>query len=216
MEPAEGASTARLRLSAACGMAAPLTFFGTVLLLGYLRPDHSPLTQLMSELGVAGSPYATVMDLVGLALTGILLILFTPAIHAALGKERGGTPGTVLVVVVGMTFVGMAFLPCDAGCVPVTSTGQIHLLLGMAGIILAAVSAFLLAYAMREARDWNGYWQYSLINGVAVLLMVLLTPQFPAIPGLWQRVIAGTVFLWTEVVAIRLYRQAGLPSPGRR
>ena len=49
-------------------MAAPLTFFGTVLVLGFLRPDYSHTTQLMSELGIPGSPYAVVMDLIGLAL----------------------------------------------------------------------------------------------------------------------------------------------------
>lgn len=214
MEPATGGQEARTRFSAACGMAAPLTFFGTVMILGFLRPDYSHITQLMSELGVPGSPYAIVMDLTGLALTGVLIILFTPAIHAALGKQRGGTVGTILVAVVGLAFMGMAFLPCDAGCVPVTSAGQLHLLLGMAGILITAVSAFLLAYAMKQSGDWNGYWQYSIATGVAVLLLVPVFPSFSAVQGLTQRVISGIVFLWTEVVAIRLYRLSSAAHGG--
>jgi hypothetical protein len=192
-------------------MAAPLAFFGTVLVLGFLRPGYSHVTQLMSELAIPGSPYAALMDLVGLALTGVLLILFTPAIHAALGRARGGTAGTLLVAVVGLMFIGMALLPCDAGCVPVTMTGQLHLFLGMAGILVTAVSALLLAYAMREAGGWNGYWQYSLATGVLLFLLILASPSFSGSPGLVQRTIAGVAFLWTGVVAIRLFRGAGEP-----
>jgi len=213
MEPAPGLSAACTRLSAACGMAAPLTFFGTVLVLGFLRPDYSHTTQLMSELGIPGSPYAVVMDLIGLALTGVLLILFTPTIHAALGNERGGTAGALLVAVVGIMFIGMAFLPCDTGCVAETTAGHLHLLLGMAGILVTAASAFLLAYAMREDGDWRGYWQYSLATGALLFLLILASPSISGAPGVVQRTIAGVAFLWTEVVAVRLYRGAGKLSP---
>jgi hypothetical membrane protein len=118
--------TTRIRLAALCGMAAPLTFFGTVLLLGFLRPDSSHVTRLMSELGVAGAPYAMVMNLTGLALTGILLIIYATGAHATLGKYRGGTPGSLLVAIMGLAFMGTAIFSCDEGCVAVTTAGELH------------------------------------------------------------------------------------------
>jgi len=195
-------------------MAAPLTFFGTVLLLGFLRPDYSHVTRLMSELGVAGAPYAIVMNLTGLALTGVLLMIFSTGIHATLGKHRGGTLGSLFVAVIGIAFLGTAVFSCDTGCVPVTMAGSLHNRLGMIGMLATAISAFLLALAMRKAGDWNGYWQYSLITGVAILLLAFASPSLPDVKGIIQRLMVGTAFLWAGVVAIRLYRGAGRPSPG--
>jgi hypothetical membrane protein len=203
-----------IRFAAICGMAAPLTFFGTVLLLGFLRPDYSPVTQLMSELGVAGSPYAIVMNLAGLALTGILLIIYSTGIHAVLGKYRGGIPGSLLVAIVGLAFAGTAIFSCDTGCVAVTTAGELHGLLGMIGMFAAAISAFFLASAMRESGEWNRYWQYSLITGVVILLLAFLSPSFADVRGLVQRLMVGTAFLWAGIIAIRLYRGAGKPAPG--
>ncbi|MDD1653934.1 MAG: DUF998 domain-containing protein [Methanomicrobiales archaeon] len=214
MDPARDAPVAFTLLSAACGMAAPITFFGTVLALGFLRPEYSHVTQLMSELGIPGSPYAPVMALVGFALTGFLLTGFAPGVYHALGRQPGGIWGSLLIGVVGLCFVAEAFFPCDAGCIPVATPGRLHGLFATLAVVVTIAALFLLAYAMKRHGGWNGYWQYTVVTGAVVLLLVAFFPSLAAVRGLAQRVMIGVPFLWTEVVAIRLFRDAGMPVPG--
>jgi hypothetical membrane protein len=60
------------------GIIAPLTLFGAEFTAALFFPGYNHLTQLMSELGETGAPYASfvIANFVGMALTGILLILF--------------------------------------------------------------------------------------------------------------------------------------------
>lgn len=200
-----------IRLLALCGMAAPLLFGLTVAIAGYLRPGYSHSTQVMSELGETGAPYAIVMNIAGLAGTGLLMILFSLGLREGLGRGRAVTAGSLLVAGAGAAYVAMAFFSCDRGCVPVTAAGELHMLLGVAATVIALVSAFVFAFALKGVDGWGGYWQYSMVTGFLVLgtLPVFASAQGSA--GLWQRVLVGIIFLWEEVMALRLYLLAGSP-----
>ncbi|HOW33814.1 MAG TPA: DUF998 domain-containing protein, partial [Methanoregulaceae archaeon] len=53
-------------IAATCGMAAPVLFAITVLAVGVSTDGYSSVTQLISELGIPGTPYAFVMNGIGL------------------------------------------------------------------------------------------------------------------------------------------------------
>jgi len=194
-------------------MAAPVVFGFMVGILGYLTPGYSPVSQLMSELGETGAPMAFFMNL-AFAATGILMVLFAPGLREGLGRDRAVAAGSLFVAGAGAAFIAMGFISCDRGCVPVTAAGGLHLLLGLLALVMGIASAFVFAWALRGKAGWGGIWQYSLLTGalVAGTLPVFALAQGTA--GLWQRVLVGIIFLWEEVMAIRLLVPAGWVGRG--
>ena len=183
-------------------------------ILGVIQTGYDPVTQLISELGETGGPYAETMNF-GFGLTGILIILFSYCIFILMGRSLAGATGSFVVVLAGIAFIAMAFFSCDSGCMPVTVTGQIHLQLGILALLAAVSASFLLGYSMWKQGTWNGYWQYSMVSGVLVLILVPLFVFVTGPDGLVQRVMMGIIFLWMEILAIRLYfacRQIGNAS----
>jgi hypothetical membrane protein len=201
--PGHGTSLPLRTVSAACGMAAPLLFFLTAGILGMVTPGYDPVTQLISELGESGAPFAGVMNLLGFGVTGILILAFVPGPYAALGKKRVVAAGCGFIALAGALFVGMAFISCDRGCIPVTSEGGLHLILGLVAAIAAVAASFILAWPMRNSGRWEGIWQYSILTGILVLLLLPVFIAAGEFAGLLQRALVGIIFLWLEVIAIR-------------
>jgi hypothetical membrane protein len=188
-----------------CGIAGPVIYTFMVIFLGLLQPGFNHITQLMSELGETGAPHAILMNLAGFTLTGILLILFAARFYLEFAGIRGATPASLLLALTGMLYLGEAYFSCDAGCIPVTVAGSLHLLLGQAAVFVAVVAAFVIAYVLKSAGDWQGYWQYSIMTGILVILVIPLIVSRPDIAGLLQRVLVGIILVWWEVLAIRMY-----------
>jgi hypothetical protein len=145
------------------------------------------------------------MNLAGFAMTGILLIMFAARFYLEFAGIRGVTPASLLLALTGMLYLGEAYFSCDAGCIPVTVAGSLHLLLGQAAVFVAVVAAFVIAYVLKSAGDWQGYWQYSIMTGILVILVIPLIVSRPDIAGLLQRVLVGIILVWWEVLAIRMY-----------
>jgi hypothetical protein len=65
---------------------------------------------------------------------------------------------------------------------------------------------------MWKQGNWNGYWQYSMISGALVLFLLPLFVSLTSQDGLVQRVMIGIIFLWMEILAIKLYSACGDPG----
>jgi len=205
-DPAKARRSALLRLSAACGVLAPVIYALVIFVLGLLTPGYSQITQLMSELGETGAPFALVMNLGGFLLLGILLIAFSFGLYASLPPSRAGCAGAVLVMIAGLTYAGEATFSCDIGCLAVTTAGSLHLLIGEIAVIVAILASFALAIAMRKDPRWKGYWQCSLATGVLVILLLSLFTVFPTGQGAVQRLVVGVILLWMLAIARQAYR----------
>lgn len=193
-----------LSVSAACGIAAPFLFFLTAGILGMITPGYDPVTQLISELGETGAPSAWAMNFFGFGVTGALILAFTPGLYVALDTKKVAAAGCGFVALSGVLFVAMAFVSCDRGCIPITPEGGLHLLLGLCAAIAGVAAAFLLAFPMKTHTAWRGIWQYSLVTGVLALLILPAFVSLVAIEGFLQRVLVGVIFLWLEVVALKV------------
>lgn len=191
--------------SAICGMAAPLIFGITVLGIGLLTPGYDPVTQLMSELGIPGGPYALIMNGAGFVLVGTLMTAFVYSVHRVFRPRWLVAFGSVMVAAAGISFIAMGFFHCDQGCIPTTPAGNLHLLFGLIATFAAVLAAMTFSVVMYQEKGWSGYWQYSLMTGILVLVIlpVFLSQQDRA--GLFQRMMVGIIFLWTEILAIRIF-----------
>src|SRR5512136_1356345 len=209
MNPMEARKNPLQRYAATCGIVGPILHTLVVFVLGILTPGYSQATQLMSELGENGAPYALAMNLGGFLLLGVLLLIFSFGLHAALRPSRASRAGALLVVFAGLTYIGEALFSCDRGCVPVTFGGSAHLLIGEIAVFVAVLASYTLALAMRPDGRWNGYWQYSAATGILVILLIPLFPVFVCVTGVVQRLVVGVILLWLFVIALRAYRILG-------
>jgi predicted permease len=139
----------------------------------------------------------------GFVTTGLLMVLFSYSVYVLIGKSIPGVIGSGLIVAAGISFISMGFFSCDAGCLPLTLPGRIHLQVGLFASVAAVAAMFLLGYSMRRTGTWNRYWQFSVVNGVLDLLILPVFVFSGNSDGLLQRVMVGIIFLWMEVLAIR-------------
>jgi hypothetical membrane protein len=143
-----------VRIGALAGIGGPLLYVVVVAVTGYLTPGYDPVTQWISELGATGAPYATVFNVIGPGLFGLLSIVFATGLWRAL---RGGPLAFAVAVLVGIAGIAgilEGVFPCDRGCVPVTPAGALHLAIGIVPLLgmLAAMEIF--AFDVRKRPEW--------------------------------------------------------------
>jgi hypothetical protein len=192
--------------SALCGIVAPIIFAVTVLIAGFLTPAYDPVTQLISELAVPGEPLAPFVNILAFGLVGILLAAFAYSLFHVFMLRWTVLLGTAMVVMAGVSFLIMAFVHCDQGCVPESFAGNLHLILGFLTIVAAVIAAFTFTFVMFREETWNWYWQYSLVTGILIIGLLPFFVSFMNVEGLLQRLMVGVIFLWTEVLAIHIFR----------
>src|SRR5262245_40436187 len=205
-----------MRCLAACGIVAPILDVLIKAWLGALDPGYSHLRQYISELGEAGRPYAAVFTAWCL-LWGILFAGFAVALRRGLGGRKGSLlgPGAVFIMAASSIVVGV--FPCDPGGTARTLSGQVHLIVGgWVGPPATVLEPVLSWVEMRRSEAWRGYRTLTLVAGallagIADWLTICHYGGFErsaCAAGAVQRLFLGILYLWTEVVAVRLWRLA--------
>jgi len=193
---------------ASCGVLAPLVYSGAVIVASRKVPAFDHLKNFISELGAIGAPGAYVMNLVGFLGYGILILAFALALHRGIHRETGSWLGPGVLAVYGVGYIALAFSPCDPGCQAATPPSlhhRLHFLLSDL-ILLAAILGPFTLYA-RMARDpvWRSLAPATLVlPGVAWLFAEVSGVGVSG--ALRQRLWLLLMFIWIEVVAVRLFR----------
>ena len=87
-----------------------------------------------------------------------------------------------------------------------------HSLTELGSFLAGWVGIFVTSRRLKGDPNWQSYRRYSLITGVAALVSLVVwigvskAAEVNALNGVLQRVFIGIVFLWIEVVAIRLFK----------
>lgn len=198
------------RLARLTSVGSLATLVAMALLAGALTPGYSHVSQLISELGAQGAPWAGPFRVVGFGGAGVLLLGFCICAWRSAPRSRGTGLALVGVALYAAGYVAAAFFPCDAGCRPAQpSTSQlIHNAAGAIGYLLAPAFLFMLA---REARGWPG-GKALVVPGYAAAALALiglltLSPSSPA-AGLSQRLIELAVLGWCALWGSHLARSA--------
>ncbi len=205
------------KLLAVCGIAIPIIFVILMIVAGFLYEGYSHATQAVSELGGVEAQYPIVQN-ANFFIVAILIVAFAFGLHRGIGGGKGSRLGPILVGIFGIITVPQAFLPCDPGCGWESFTGALHNLTGLSGFLAVCIGILVTARRFKGDPNWQSYRRYSLITGVAALVSLVAwigiskAAGVDAVNGVLQRVFIGIVFLWIEVVAIRLFRLSGQSS----
>ncbi|MDA4127365.1 MAG: DUF998 domain-containing protein [Thaumarchaeota archaeon] len=201
-----------LRLSALCGISAPLVFTVILGLAGALQPGYNHFTQQISELGYTGAANPAIQN-GNFILTGLLIFAFGVGLQGAFTGK--GTPGRGprFVIIAGLGFAGAGFFPGNYD----SWTGAVHGILFFVAFISFILAPLLIARKLGSESYWSRLRPYCQATSIAVTVLflsfLLLGSQEALSPwrGVFQRILVATPLLWVEVMAISLFRAVFRP-----
>jgi hypothetical protein len=127
------------------------------------------------------------------------------------GLEPNPGIGPPLFIAAGIAAIGGAFFTTDVENSESTRS-IIHGLFSTTVFVSLTFAALVLARRFKEDRIWERYRPYSLVTGALAGLLLLIRPLFePWGLGLHQRMLLLILFVWVEVLAVRLFGLAKLP-----
>ena len=198
------------RFLAICGIIAPIIFIIILMIASLLRPDYSHLINFVSELGAVGAPYA-IIQRINFVLTGILIVAFTFGLHRGIGDGKGSIIGPLLVAIFGLSAVVSGIFSTDT-IQPGSFSDIMHSMSSAIGSVAAIIAFFIISERLEQDTLWRRYRYFSIVIAfVAIVVSVVGVGLLGVlgVPGLAQRFFMAVLFLWIEVMAIRLFQISG-------
>lgn len=192
------------------GVTGSVLFTTITIISASLQSDYDHLNNFISELGATGSSTEWIMNYLGFIPSGICFALFALALLIVVSKSWISRIGSVLFMVfgIGMTLAGI--FSCDPGCPPVGSIESgIHDGVSAIAFMSAILGTILLGFSFKKIKELQNIWPYSIITGlVALILMLVMISTFDSknLTGLWQRLYLLTIFLWTIITGLKIYK----------
>jgi hypothetical membrane protein len=217
--PSERATADRsrlIRLFLAVGaLSAPLAVL-VITIDGFLRPGYSPISQVVSDLGVG--QHAWILNTV-LVVFGPLCMLFalgfSQTMRTSIGRRRL-VASTSLLVLTGAGFVNDGLF---TEYNPADPQAALHNTLHILGFFVAfsslALALLLIGLHLRKDRVWRRYGWYSFSSSLVMvlliitLLLMILPDASPEsgmqIIGLAERMLLVVACSWPAVTGYRLF-----------
>ena len=192
------------------GIAGPVVFIGTFLILGATRPGYDPARVFVSQLSLGDSGWVQVVNFV---VTGGLLIAFAVGLERLLRTGPGSTWGPRLVGAVGFGLIiagvfvadpALGYPPGTPGGLTMNPSdhGAVHLLGALFVFGGLPIATFAFARRFRAAgRSWAALW--SVAAGVGMLACFVAAnisanggPSMDGVAGLLQRLAVTAGFTW--------------------
>jgi hypothetical membrane protein len=194
-----------------CGIVGPivwLTVLGAAMLA---RPEFSPVTDYISELGEAGSTTEFLVRYAGFELTGLLYIACAAAAAALLRESPWSLVPALLIAVEGVGRIGAGVFPCDVGCESASATQVLHRLFATVGFCSGVLAALAWGVAARR-HDWlrrSATWSTGagLLTTGLLLSMTWTANPYP-FPGLYEHLATVVLSVWLLTLAVWLGRRA--------
>jgi hypothetical membrane protein len=193
------------------GVAGPVVFAVATLVSAALRPGYSHVTNMISELGATGTPYAALMNYAGFVPAGLMLAALGVALAGVLPRQRLALAGAVLVTLFGAGVASSGVISCDPGCPQSGGSFEnlVHDRIAPIAFLSHIAGAAILGFCFRRLPAWRHLAAYSLItSGIALLCLVALASSLESrvLTGLWQRLMLASVLLWCAVIGLGAYR----------
>ncbi len=200
-----------MRILALGGVAGPVVFGSVVVVCAALRPDYSHSLQVMSVLGETGGPNAIIMNAFGFLPTGLLIMALAISLSQLVPRTILTTAGVLLLGLFGAGIVAAGAYSCDLGCPRVGTSPEafLHIVVSAVAFGSGVTAIGVWGFAFRAHPEWRSLSVFSLLSA---LLAAALLAKFNSsvgeatIPGVWQRLFLGTLYLWCAVVGLYAYR----------
>lgn len=199
-----------LKVLALGGIAGPFLFTIIVIISAYFRLDYEHLHNFISELGASNTSKNELMNFGGFILSGLLFCSFAVSLIMLRPKNFTGKVGAPLIFIFGFGMMLAGMFSCDDGC-PATGTleSTIHDRVSAVTFLSAILGILLLGVWFRKAAIFKSLSLYTILTGIlSAILLATMINSFESrfYTGLWQRLLLISIFIWTSIVAFRIYK----------
>lgn len=199
------------RRLALVGIVGPVIWWALVIVNGAITPGYSHRSDLISELGAVGAPYATVQT-VNFVVLGSSILEFALGVHLWFGDRGRPRVSTVLVGIFGVFVILAGVFPADVAAPDSTTTFR-HNLVSTIAFVAGIAGASLLTRRTGMDDRWPSYprellWTVLIVVVTFVAFMYSLATD-SAVVGLTQRGFIGVLSLWVVLQSYRLYGVGG-------
>lgn len=188
---------------AVAGMAAPVLFVGTYLLLAAARPEFNHLTKAVGELGAVNAPNAATWNLFGYIIPGLLIAFFSVGLHRAVAHEEGNHIPFYSLFLSGVFMVVAGMFPGNFKD-PGSLTSILHSAGSFGTFLCFLVAGFTYPLLFRK----SNFWEKTIIPSLTLTWLCILSGflRTGAAPGLGHRAGFLLYFLWIAFIAFNLFR----------
>lgn len=198
------------KVFAAASVSAAVLHITAVLVAGFSTPDYSQSQRAISDLGIAGQPYAFLVNYFGFALPGVFILLAALSAHKLWTSPLLPSLGLRCMACAGVFLIVAGFYPFPS---------WIHLTAALLSALSAAAGiVHFSVYTMKH--------RYSLIlaisGGIVALLVLTDTAtwvlaesrgiRIHTFMGFQQRLASFSAFFWFSAFAISSARQRKVPK----
>ncbi|MBX7241185.1 MAG: DUF998 domain-containing protein [Bacteroidia bacterium] len=178
-------------------------FIATSVIAGFLLPDYSPLSQLISESYASGTPFGPLLRVAGFLPSGLFLTIF--AVFALRALPSSGLTQTGLAgigIFYGIGTIVVSIFPCNEGCdnsLPDPGISQvIHTLSGVLTYTIVPLCLLITGISARKWPNGKNVSYSGIFCGITAILFVNLLSSFPdsGFTGLFQRIVEGSILIW--------------------
>ncbi len=201
-------SGGKSRLAATAGVVAPAIWFAVTIALGLSVSGYDTLRMPASALSLGPTGWVMIGNFV---LLGAVEMLLAVALWRAAGIAGLGRAGAVLIGLAGACTLIAGPLVTDPDDALRTLHAQLHL--AAVAVAFTAVSAAAITFARRHRRA-GGLAAFSLVTGLSVLPLFVISEAAAPILGLIQRLAVAIAFAWLTLIALRL--RGEIPAPELR
>ena len=187
------------------GILAFLSFTISFLTFAAITPGYSHAVNTISELGIAGSPYAAAWNGIGFGLVGLLVLPLAWSLWHQLRPASSDSLIAILVAISGIGWSSLGLFPASPGFAPSTAT-TLHFVAVGTNYTAFLLAAFIFAIRLRNQPYWRSWALASLILGLLGLTTFFIPPTLlPA--AISQRLALVVYFLWLLGLGWAVMRQ---------
>ncbi|MFX1533568.1 MAG: DUF998 domain-containing protein [Promethearchaeota archaeon] len=195
------------------GIITPILYFGLIIVLGALEPGYNHLTTMMSVLGGVEGTRGAVFN-IGVALVGVLIILFAIGLQRNINEGKGSKIATILFILGGLGLIGAAIFHCNQDCINVIErdiTGILHMISAFISGMSLAIAPLFIYFSLKKDPQWQKYTGYTLatfiasnIAGITLWLTYLTGNRIRELEGLLNRLGIVFVLIWIGVISVQM------------
>jgi len=198
------------------GLFAAPFYLVLIFTLGVLEPGFSHLTKPMSLLGGVPGIRGMIFN-VGVAFTGVLVIIFGLALWRKLPVKISAKIAFILFVMGGVGLIGAGMFHCNEGCknilIEPNIVGRLHSVASLLTGMGTGLAPFFVWVAIRGSTNWKSFSMPTLMaaifaNLTGIMFWITFSTGFRlvSVEGLIQRLGFVIVLIWMFFIAMRLWR----------
>jgi hypothetical membrane protein len=181
---------------------ASLQFIIVMIVVQLKYPGYSDISNYISDLGGAHSPWAVVFN-VSVIVLGLLTLVGAFLLLAAFNHKLSRTLGLGFLALAGIGAILVGVFPENSTALG----GHMHEVASDIAFIGSGLALIILPGAMLRDTRWEGYRAFTFLLGVITLVAIGLfaTSHWgPLGPGGMERIVVAPILLWAIVVGIHL------------